>query len=259
MTGRAILDALIEGEEDPEVLADLAHGSLRRKRGLLAETVPGLIRDHHRFLLRDLLDGIDHLARRIDGLDIRVEEATRPFSAALALLQTMPGVRPLSARAILAEIGDDMTRFPTARHFASWARVRPGNYESAGKRRPVSTGRGNAWLRDALSQVAWGAARTKHSCYRALYYRQPPPGRTEEGDRGGPARDPHGDLAHDVDGHRSRGSRARPLPTMRQGTPGAQPGQTAREARRAGPGEGGGRIAGRTSSPHPVLEARLRY
>ena len=162
-TGRAILDAMIAGEEDPHALADLARGSLRRKRRQLAEVVPGLIRDHHRFLLRDLLDTIDHLSRRIDALDSRIEVATRPFSGVLELLQSVPGVGRRSAEAILAEIGDDMTKFPTARHFASWARVCPGNHESAGKRKPTSTGRGNAWLREALSQVAWGAARTKSS------------------------------------------------------------------------------------------------
>ncbi len=170
-TGRAILEAMIEGEEDPHALADLARGSLRRKRKQLAEVVPGLIRDHHRFLLRDLLGTIDHLSRRIDTLEVRIEEATRPFSAVLDLLQSVPGVRRRSAEAILAEIGDDMTRFPTARQFASWARVCPGNHESAGKRKPTSTGKGNTWLRDALSQVAWGAARTKSSYYRTLYYR----------------------------------------------------------------------------------------
>ena len=167
-------------------------------------------------LRTERIQTLDHLARRIDGLDVRIEETTRPFSAALALRQTMPGVRPLSARAILAEIGDDMTRFPTARHFASWARVRPGNHESAGKRRPVSTGRGNAWLRDALSQVAWGAARTKNCYCRALYYRHP--GRTEEGDRGGPARDLGGDLAHVLHRGDARGSGTGPLPD-RPGTP----------------------------------------
>ncbi len=127
-------------------------------------------------LRTERIQTLDHLARRIDGLDVRIKETTRPFSAALALLQTMPGVRPLSARAILAEIGDDMTKFPTARHFASWARVCPGNHESAGKRRLVSTGRGNAWLRDALSQVAWGAARRRTAIA----------GRSTTATRGGP-------------------------------------------------------------------------
>ena len=171
VTARAILEAMIAGGEDPQALAGLARGSLRRKRKQLAEVVPGLIRDHHRFLLRDLLDTIDHLSRRIDTLDIRIEEVTRPFSAVLEILESVPGVRQRSAEAILAEIGDDMTRFPTPGQFASWARVCPGNHQSAGKRKPTSTGRGNAWLRDALSQVAWGAARTKTSYYRKLYYR----------------------------------------------------------------------------------------
>ena len=171
VTGRAILKAMIEGEEDPRVLAGLARGSLCRKRKELAEAVPGLLRDHHRFLLREQLATIDHLSDRIARLGARIEEVTRPFSAALDLLESVPGVRRRSAEAILAETGDDMSKFPTAGHFASWARVCPGNHESAGKRRPVSTGRGNQWLRDALSQVAWGAVRTKGSYYRALYHR----------------------------------------------------------------------------------------
>lgn len=157
VTGRAILEAMIAGEEDPQALAGLARGSLRRKREQLAGAVPGLIRDH--------------LSRRIDTLDFRIEEVTRPFSVVLDILESVPGVRRRSAEAILAEIGDDMATFPTPGQFASWARVCPGNHESAGKRKPTSTGRGNAWLRDALSQVAWGAARTKTSYYRKLYYR----------------------------------------------------------------------------------------
>ena len=162
---------MIIGGEDPGALAKPARGSLRRKRAELAAAVPGLIRDHHRFLLRDLLDTIDHLSGRITALDVRIETATRPFSPALEILESVPGVRRRSAEAILAEIGDDMKRFPTPRHLASWARICPGNHESAGKRRPSSTGKGNTWLRDALSQVAWGAARTKTGYYRKLYYR----------------------------------------------------------------------------------------
>ncbi len=171
VTGRAILKAMIEGEEDPQILAGLARGSLCRKREELAEVVPGLMRDHHRFLLREQLETIDHLSERIRNLDARIEAVTRPFASAIELLESMPGVARLAAEAILAETGDDMSRFPTAGHFASWARVCPGNHESAGKRRSASTGKGNAWLRAALSQAAWAASRTKGSCYRALYHR----------------------------------------------------------------------------------------
>ena len=171
-SGRAILEAMIGGEDDPTVLAGLAKGSLRGKRRELAEVVPGLVRDHHRFLLRRHLDMIDELDRQIVRIEARIfAETTGPFGAALALLESIPGVARRSAEAILAEIGDDMSRFPTAAHLASWARVCPGNHESAGKRKSASTGKGNGWLRDALSQVAWAAARTKGGYYRALYYR----------------------------------------------------------------------------------------
>ena len=161
-TGRAILEAMIAGEDDPKALAGLAKGSLRGKRRELGEVVPGLARDHHRFLLRRHLDTIDELDRQIAMIEARIlAETTGPFGAALALLESVPGVARRWAEAILAEIGDDMSRFPTAAHLASWARVCPGNHESAGKRKSAKTGRGNAWLRDALSQVAWAASRTK--------------------------------------------------------------------------------------------------
>ena len=111
VTGRAILEAMVEGEEDPQVLARLARGSLRRKRRELAEAVPGLIRDHHRFLLKEQLVTIDHLTERIRRLDARIKEVTRPFSAAIKLLESIPGVARRSAEAILAEIGDDMSKF----------------------------------------------------------------------------------------------------------------------------------------------------
>ena len=104
-------------------------------------------------------------------MDARIVEVTHPFDAAIDLLQSVPGVGARSAEAILAEIGEDMSRFPTPQQFASWAGLCSGNHESAGKRRHAGTGKGNVWLRDALSQVAWGAARTRKSYYRALYYR----------------------------------------------------------------------------------------
>lgn len=171
-SGRAILEAMIGGEDDPTVLAGLAKGSLRGQRRELAEVVPGLVRDHHRFLLRRHLDMIDELDRQIVWIEARIfAETTGPFGAALALLESTPGVARQSAEAILAEIGDEMSKFPTAAHLAPWARVCPGNHESAGKRKSASTGKGNGWLRDALSQVAWAAARTKGGYYRVLYCR----------------------------------------------------------------------------------------
>ena len=172
-TGRRILDAMIDGEEDPKVLANLARGSLRGKRRELAAVVPGLIRDHHRFVLRRHLELIDGLSRQIDKLDMRIFAVTDiPFGAALDLLESIPGVGRRSAEAILAEIGDDMSPFPTAGHLASWARLCPGNRESAGKRKPASIGKGNSWLRKALAQVAWAAVRTGGCYYRALYHRK---------------------------------------------------------------------------------------
>ena len=120
------------------------------------------MRDHHRFLLTGHLERIDFLEYRIEELDRRIQEVTRPFLAGIHLLETIPGVRRKSAKAILAEIGDDMSQFPTPGQFASWAGLCPGNHESAGKRRHGRTGKGNSWLRDALSQVAWAAARTRN-------------------------------------------------------------------------------------------------
>ena len=172
VTGRAILEAMIGGEDDPKVLAELARGRLRGKRRELVEVVPGLLVDHHRFVLRRHLELIDELSRQIEKMDMRIMEVTRSFEAALELLESIPGVGQRAAEAILAETGDDMSKFPTAGHFASWARVCPGNHESAGKRKAVSVGKGNAWLRATLSQVAWAAVKTTGSYYGALYRRK---------------------------------------------------------------------------------------
>ena len=173
VTGRAILEAMIAGQDDPKVLAELARGRLRGKRRELAEVVPGLIRDHHRFVLRRHLDLIDELSRQIERMDMRIVAVTAdPFGAALHLLQSIPGVGRRAAESMLAETGDDMSKFPTAGHFASWARVCPGNHESAGKRKSASVGKGNAWLRGTLSQAAWAAVKTKGSYYGALYRRK---------------------------------------------------------------------------------------
>ena len=170
-TGRAILQALIAGIDDPDQLAELAQGLLRKKRAALREALVGGLAPHYAFLLQQHLSLIDALDAHIATLDARIEETMAPFAEAAALVQTMPGVARRAAQAILAETGVDMTAFPTAAHFASWARLCPGNHESAGKRQPTTTGKGATWLRATLQESAWAAVRSKKSYYRALYHR----------------------------------------------------------------------------------------
>ena len=170
-TGRAILDALSTGLADPAQLAAHAQGSIRKKRDALCEAVEGRLTPHYAFLLQQHLALIDGLDTHIATLDTRIAGAMAPFAETAALVQTIPGVAARAAQAILAETGMDMASFPTAQHFASWARLCPGTHESAGKRRPTTTGKGAAWLRATLQEVAWAAVRTKKSYYRALYHR----------------------------------------------------------------------------------------
>lgn len=170
-TGRAILEALIAGNEDPEQLAGLAQGLLKKKTGQLREALCGRMTPHYAFLLAQHLKLIDTYDAQIQELDTRIEETTLPFAEACGWLQSIPGVGARAAQIIIAEIGLDMTRFPSAANLASWARLCPGNHESAGKRQPVSTGKGALWLRATLQEVAWAAVRTKSSYYRAFYHR----------------------------------------------------------------------------------------
>ncbi len=170
-TGRAILQALSAGLDDPERLAECAQGLLRKKRAALREALVGRLTPHYAFLLQQHLSLIDTLDAHIATLDARIEEAMAPFAEAAALVQTMPGVAKRAAQAMLAETGVDMAVFPTPEKFASWARLCPGNHESAGKRRPTTTGKGATWLRATLQEAAWAAVRTKKSYYRALYHR----------------------------------------------------------------------------------------
>jgi transposase len=170
-TGRAILQALSAGIDDPDHLAEYAQGLLRKKRAALREALGGRLTPHYAFLLQQHLALIDALNAHIATLDARIDEGMAPFAEAAALTQTMPGVATRAAQAILAETGVDMETFPTAAHFASWARLCPGNHESAGKRQPTTTGKGATWLRATLQESAWAAIRTKKSYYRALYHR----------------------------------------------------------------------------------------
>jgi transposase len=171
VSGRAMITALIRGESDPEVLADEARASLKKKVIPLRRALEGQVTDHHRFLLQMLMDQLRGLEALIAKYSARIDEAMRPFAEAEARLRTIPGVGAQAAEVIVAEIGADMSRFATAGHLASWAGVCPGNHESAGKRRSGKTTKGSRWLRAMLVQVAWAAAHTKETTFGATYRR----------------------------------------------------------------------------------------
>jgi len=171
VSGRAMLEALIAGEEDPEQLAELAQKRLRQKIPALQLALRGRVTAHHRFQLRLLLDHVAHLEGLIGRLGVRIEEVMAPFAAAAERLTTIPGVDQRTAEVVLAEIGADMGRFPTAGHLASWAGLCPGNNESAGKRKSGKTTKGSRWLRQVLTQAAWAASHTKGT-YLAAQYRR---------------------------------------------------------------------------------------
>jgi transposase len=171
VSGRAILAALIAGHTDPHTLAELAKGRLRSKREPLAKALEGRVKPHHRFVLTELLCQIDSLDETIARFDAQIQEISGPFEEAVGLLDTIPGIARHTAEMIVAEIGTDMRRFPTADHLASWAGVAPGNYESAGKRASGKTRKGNRFLRTTLVQAAHAAARTKGTYLSAQYRR----------------------------------------------------------------------------------------
>jgi transposase len=168
VSGRAILAALLVGETDPVALAELAKGRLRAKRADLERALSGRITAHHRLLLTTHLAHIDFLDEEIARLSTAIAERLRPLEDELARLDTIPGVDRQTAEVLLAEIGAEMERFPTAGHLASWAGMCPGNHESAGKRTSGKTRKGSKWLRRALTEAAHGAARTKQPGRSAL-------------------------------------------------------------------------------------------
>jgi transposase len=170
-SGRAILRALIAGERDATVLAELAKGSLRQKRARLAEALQGRFTTHHAFLLNELLAHIEYLEGAIARLDRRIAEVTEPYADHVVHLQSIPGVDRDAAETILAEVGVDMSRFPSAAHLASWVGICPGNYESAGKRQRGTTRKGNRWLKTLLVECGWGAGRARRTYLGAQYAR----------------------------------------------------------------------------------------
>jgi transposase len=171
VSGRAMLEALVRGTTDPEVLAELARGKLRAKLPALRQALRGQFRPHHAFLVSQLLAHLDYVDETITTLSGRIEEVIVPFADELARLDTIHGVGRRTAEVLIAELGVDMTQFPSDRHLASWAGLCPGNNESAGKHRSGKTRRGNRWLRAALTEAALAAIRTSNSAFTARYRR----------------------------------------------------------------------------------------
>lgn len=170
-SGRAMLEAILAGATDPEQLAELAKGRLRKKLPQLKQALNGRVREHHRFLLVEQLSHIDYLDEAIGRLSGEIAERLRPFQAEIERLDTIPGINRSIAEVLLAEIGPDMNRFPDAHHLASWAGMCPGHNESGGKRQSGKTRKGNRWLRQALIEAAHGASHTKDTYLSSQYRR----------------------------------------------------------------------------------------
>ena len=171
LSGRRMIEALIAGESDPERLAQLAHRRIKARPEVLREALRGRVTRHHRFLLRLHLQQVDAINAAIEQIDQEVDQHVEPFRTTVLLLTTIPGVDELSACVILAEIGRDMSRFPTAAHLISWAGLCPRNDESAGKRRSTRMRKGAPWLKTTLVQCAKAAARKKASYLQAQFHR----------------------------------------------------------------------------------------
>ncbi len=170
-SGRDMLDALVAGTTDPNVLAELARGQLRKKIPALREALVGRFDDEHALVIGQILAHIDFLDEAIARLSEEIEERIRPFAAQRDLLMSIPGVKQRTAEVLIAEIGIDMTAFPTPKHLASWAGMCPGNDQSAGKRRSGRTRKGSKWLRGTLTESALAATKTKNSYLATQYQR----------------------------------------------------------------------------------------
>jgi transposase len=170
-SGRAMLEGLIAGEQDPARLSELARGRLRSKRSELQLALDGRLVGRHRTLLHQLLAHIDFLDQSIGEMEAEIERCLAPFGQAVALAQTLPGIAETAATAIIAELGTDMSRFASEKHLSSWAGVCPGNKQSGGKRLSGKTTKGNPYLRAALGEVAWAISHTKDNYLSAQFHR----------------------------------------------------------------------------------------
>jgi transposase len=169
VSGRRMIEALVAGESDPTALANLADRRIKAPPEALCEALRGRVTRHHRFLLSLHLGHIDAIDQAIDKIDQEVEASLQPFCQAVGLVKTIPGVSQLAGQGIIAEIGSDMSRFPTCGHLISWAGLCPRSDESAGKRRSTRTRKGNPWLKTLLVQCAWAATRTKATYLHAQF------------------------------------------------------------------------------------------
>jgi len=171
VSARAMLEAMIQGETDATALADLALGRLRSKLPELEAALSGKIREHHRFMWRQVLHHLDDLNQEVVTLDAQIRVLTAPYARLIERLDAIPGIDRRIAEVILAEIGPTVTPFPTAQHLASWACLCPGNNITGGKRRSGRTRHGQDWLRAALVEAAWAASRSKDSYFSAQFHR----------------------------------------------------------------------------------------
>lgn len=171
VSGRAVIEALLEGETDPERLAQHLRGRIKASPRERVEGLRNQVREHHRFLLRLHLGQVDALHKTIEQVEERLGELLRPFRERVELLKTIPGVSDVVAHVVVSEIGLDMTRFPTDAHLISWAGLCPRSDESAGKRRSTRVRKGAPWLKAVLVQAAWAAVRTKDTYLRAQFLR----------------------------------------------------------------------------------------
>jgi transposase len=170
-SSRAMIEALIAGERDPAVLAQMAKGRLRAKIDALEEALAGRFGAHHAIVCRQIIDHIDFLDQAIASLTAEIAARLVPFESAVAVITSLPGISRLTAEVLIAETGADMSRFPTPGQFCAWAGLAPASNESAGKRRPAGTKHGSTWLRRAMIEAARAAANTKGSYFNAQYSR----------------------------------------------------------------------------------------
>ena len=205
VSGRAMLEVMVSGEIDVEETAQRSCGRLRKKIPEICLALEGRLTTHHRFVLRELLDHVDFIEEKVRRLDREIALRTQPINDAVVRLCTIPGVSHITAWGLLAEIGTDMSRFPTAQHLASWAGLCPGQNESAGKRRTTRTRKGSVWLRRCLCQCAWAVSHKKTTYLSALYRRLAARGETSGG-RSGPCAARHR-VSHPQQKHRVPGPR----------------------------------------------------